>query len=142
MFDPFPVEISREAFASSWTTEDDRWFWRRLRGNSGLLQIWWDAHRLTNHCLRAGIHPSDKEFLVARMHLMTLCVGLSLAEVLARIFSPQLPHFFARFAVQAFCEMLGRTELIAEEHPDVFHGDDWDQIGYDYYRSPLGTTAR
>ena len=142
MFAPhFPVEISRDAFCNSWTVDDDRAFWRRLGGTNGLLQVWRDGRRLTQRCLQRKIHPSDRAFLVRRKRLATLCTALSVAGNLPRVFAPHAPHFFARFAVQTFCEMLDRSELIAEEHADFFDDDKWFPIRYVDYSSPFRTEA-
>jgi hypothetical protein len=136
------VEISRDSFGSCWTLEDDRIFWRRLRGGAGLMQLWGDANRLTADCRQLGDHRSDHAFLVSRLHLMTACVLLSLLEAVPRMVYRELPHFFARFAAQAFCEMLSRAELVAEENPNIFRDNEWSQLCIYTYRSPTGAAAR
>ena len=136
------VEIERDAFGSCWTLEDDSRFWRRLGGVRGLLQLQRDGRKVAIACRRLGEHRSDRTFLVYRLHLMTVCVWLSFVEGLLRIVYKELPHFFARFAAQIFCEMLSRAELIAEEDPEFFRDHEWAQIHTYTYRSAAGTAAR
>ena len=136
------VEISRDAFGSCWTLEDDSRFWRRLGGGSGLLRLWQDAKEVRLACRRLGEHPSDRTFLMYRLHLMRVCVFLSFVEGVPRIVYKELPHFFARFAAQVFCEMLSRAELVAEEDPEFFRDHEWAQIHCYTYRSAAGTAAR
>ena len=140
--DGAPVEIARDAFGSCWTLEDDSRFWRRLRGGRGLLQLWRDARGVSLACQRLGEHRSDRAFLVYRLHLMTVCVFFSFVEGVLRIVYKELPHFFARFAAQIFCEMLSRAELVAEEDPEFFREHEWAQIHSYTYRSAAGTAAR
>jgi hypothetical protein len=140
--DASSVEISLDAFGNCWTLEDDRRFWRRMHGGSGLLQLWRDAHKLSDGCQQLGEHRSDRAFLVSRLHLMTVCVTLSFLEAVPRLVYRELPHFFARFAAQAFCEMLSRAELVAEENPEAFRDYEWAQIHSHTYRAPAGATAR
>jgi hypothetical protein len=136
------VEVFRESFDNGWTLEDDARFWRRLRGCSGLLKLWGDGRRIARSCRRLGEHESDRVFLRDRLRLMTVCVFFSLVEEAPRIVYKELPHFFARFAAQVFCEILSRAELVAEEDPDFFREQRWAQIHSYIYRSPVGTAAR
>jgi hypothetical protein len=136
------VEISRDCFGDCWTLEDDRKFWRRLQGRAGLMQLWGDANRLTADCRRLDEQRSDRAFLMSRLYVMTACVLLSFLEAVPRIVYKELPHFFARFAAQTFCEMLSRVELVAEENPNIFRDNEWSQLRTYTYRSPSGAAAR
>jgi hypothetical protein len=144
--DGYVVEISRDAFGNGWTLEDDRRFWKRIHGRSGLLQLRRDAKKLTDFCLRVSEHRSDRDFLVYRLHLMTICILLSFVECVPRVVWKELPHFFAKFAAQIFCEMLSRAELVAEENgralTGVFGDDNGAPIHPFTYRSPARGAAR
>lgn len=107
-----------------------------------MLQLWRDARRVALACQRLGGHRSDHAFLVYRLHIMAVCVFLSFVEGVLRIVYKELPHFFARFAAQIFCEMLSSAELVAEEDPESFREHEWAQIHSYTYRSAAGTAAR
>jgi hypothetical protein len=137
------VEVSRESFGSGWTLEDDVRFWRRLQGGKGLLRLWSDGRKIARSCRRLGEHRSDRVFLGDRRFLMGVCVFLSFVEEAPRfVVYKELPHFFARFATQIFCEILSRAELVAEEDPNFFREHEWAQIHSYTYRSSAGTAAR
>jgi hypothetical protein len=142
----YVVELSRDAFGNGWTLEDDRRFWKRMHGRSGLLQLRKDAKKLTAFCLRVSEDRNDRDFLIYRLHLMTICILLSFLESVPRVVWRELPHFFARFAAQMFCEMLSRAELVVEENASalagVFGENDGAPIPSYTYRSPAGATAR
>ena len=120
--DAYVVELSRDAFGSGWTLADDRRFWKRMHGLSGLLHLWRDAKKFTTFCLQVSEQRSDRDFLVYRLHLMTICIFLSFLESVPRIIWRKLPHFFAKFAAQMFCEILSRAELVAEENACALTG--------------------
>jgi hypothetical protein len=140
--DELVVEVSRESFGSGWTLADDSRFWRRLHGSMGLLQLWRDGRMMTRACGRLGEHESDRVFLGHRVRLMAVCVFFSFVEEALRIVYKELPHFFARFATQIFCEILSRAELVAEEDPYFFHEYHFAEIHPYTYRSAAGTAAR
>jgi hypothetical protein len=140
--DELVVEVSRESFGSGWTLADDARFWRRLHGGPGLVQLWRDGRTITRACERLSQHESDRVFLDHRLHMMAVCVFFSFVEEAPRIVYKELPHFFARFAAQIFCEILSRAELVAEEEQDFFREYEWVQIRPYTYRSSAGTTAR
>lgn len=109
------VQMFREKFGPGWTIEDDRRFWRRIQGRQGLCELRKDAKVLEAICKELSNNSTDQEFMKHRLQLMAICVNLSRLESTARIISTKFPHFFARFAAEIFCEMLGRAELIIEE---------------------------
>jgi hypothetical protein len=144
--DAYVVELSRDAFGSGWTLADDRRFWKRMHGISGLLHLWRDAKKITTFCQRVSEHRSDRDFLAYRLHLMTICIFLSFLESVPRIIWREFPHFFAKFAAQIFCEMLSRAELVAEENACALTGVLGEENGAPIhpftYRSPAGGAAR
>jgi hypothetical protein len=109
------VQMFRETFGPGWTIEDDRRFWTRIQGRQGLCELRKDAKALEAICKELSNNPTDQEFMKHRLQLMIICVNLSRFETTARMISTQFPHFFARFAAEIFCEMLGRAQLIIEE---------------------------
>jgi hypothetical protein len=74
-----------------------------------------DAKTLEALCKELSEDPTDQEFMAHRLRLIAICVRLNWFESTARIISTKFPHFFARFAAEIFCEMLGRAELVIEE---------------------------
>jgi hypothetical protein len=109
------VQMFREKFGPGWTIEDDRRFWARIQGRHGLCGLRKDAKILEAICKELSNNSTDQEFMKHRLQLMAVCINLSRFESTARIISTHFPHFFARFAAEIFCEMLGRAELIIEE---------------------------
>jgi hypothetical protein len=109
------VQMFQEKFGPGWTIEDDRRFWARIQGYRGLRGLRKDAKALEAMCKRLSDSSTDQEFMKHRLRLMAVCVSLSRFESTARIISTKFPHFFARFAAEMFCEMLGRAELVVEE---------------------------
>jgi hypothetical protein len=109
------VQMFRDKFGPGWTIEDDRRFWARIQGRQGLRELIKDAKALEALCKELSKDSSDQEFMRHRLQLITICVSLSSFESTARIISTKFPHFFARFAAEIFCEMLGRAELVIEE---------------------------
>jgi hypothetical protein len=109
------VQMFRDKFGPGWTIEDDRRFWARIQGRQGLRELIKDAKALEALCKELSKDSSDQEFMRHRLQLITICVSLSRFESTARIISTKFPHFFARFAAEIFCEMLGRAELVIEE---------------------------
>lgn len=109
------VQMLRDEFGPGWTFEDDRRFWARIHGRHGLRVLQRDARALEALCKKFNADETDQAFMKYRLHLMAVCVSLSKFESTARIIVTKLPHFFARFAAEIFCEMLGRAELVIEE---------------------------
>lgn len=110
------LEMFREEFGAGWTTEDDGRFWKVLCGRRGLRALVVDAKQLEALCHRISESPADRRYMKHRLRFLRLCVGLSCLEAPVRIFSKNLPHFFAKFAAELFTEMADRAELVLEEN--------------------------
>ena len=141
----YVVELSRDAFGEGWTLEDDRRFWKRMHGRLGLLQLSREAEKLTTYCLCLNERRSDRDFLVYRLRVIKVCILLSFLESVPRLMCKELPHFFARFAAQMFCEILSRAELVVEENScsliGIFREDDGAPIEAYTYRTTARTAA-
>jgi hypothetical protein len=140
------VQMFRDKFGPSWTIEDDRRFWARIQGYQGLRELRKDAKALEAMCKKLSNSSSDREFMKHRLRLVAICVSLSRFESTARIISTKFPHFFARFAAEMFCEMLGRAELVIEEKAPrllrIFGEIDGQAIVADTNNTPPGRAAR